>query len=95
VRQALEDIGVFKSLFSEIAHAGWSDEELLAPAAWSRADNPKKPGGLFMVRLRSGLNPPESYYNLPCPHCGMMGGEHASDCSQRYITGPYASFVKH
>jgi hypothetical protein len=67
VRQALEDSGVFKSLFSEIAHAGWSDEELLALVAWSRADNPKKPGGLFMVRLHSGLNPPESYYSPPAP----------------------------
>ena len=95
MRQALEDSGVFSSLFSEVSRAGWSDEELLALVAWCRADNTKKPGGLFMVRLRSGLNPPESYYYPPCPNCGGTGGEHASDCSQRYISGPYASFVKH
>ena len=95
VRQALADSGVFKSLFPEVSRAGWSDEELLALLAWSRADNPKRPGGLFMVRLRSGLTPPEAYYAPPCPTCGKLGGEHASDCSQRYISGPYASFVKH
>jgi hypothetical protein len=33
VRQALEDSGVFCTLFSEVACAGWSDEELLALVA--------------------------------------------------------------
>ena len=94
VLAALEASGVFSSLYSEVAKAGWSDAELLALAAWCQSDNPKKPGGLFMVRLRSGLTPPEVYFHPPCPQCGKAGGEHTEECTRRYVSGPYASIIR-
>ena len=84
VRESLEAIGVFNTLFPEVARAGWNDDELLALAAWCRTDNLKRPGGLFIVRLRGGLTAPDDYFQPPCPSCGQYG-EHASTCTHRML----------
>jgi len=94
VQESLLAIGVFNTLFPEVARTGWNDDELLALAAWCRADNLKRPGGLFIVRLRGGLTPPDDYFHPPCQSCGKYG-EHASTCTHRYISGEYAEFIKH
>jgi hypothetical protein len=77
--------GVFPSLLGEIGCSGHPPEALRALLAWARDDNPEKPGGLFIARLRAGARPPEQFSHPPCPRCGGVS-EHAESCYLRYIS---------
>jgi hypothetical protein len=94
VARALLEAGVFSFLLPEVSQAGWKEDDLLALMAWCQADNPERPGGLFMARLRAGAEVPERYHEKPCTECGRVG-EHDPECRRRYISGPYAAFLEH
>ena len=77
--------GVIPSLLGEIGRSGQPPDALRALLAWAREDNPEKPGGLFIARLRAGVRPPEHFCHPPCPRCGGVS-EHAESCYLRYIS---------
>lgn len=79
----LIEAGVFSFLLPEVARAGWQEADLRALLAWCREDSPDKPGGVFMVRLRSQAVVPDRYYGEACDVCGRVG-KHAADCRRRY-----------
>jgi hypothetical protein len=76
--------GVYPGLLSEIEDSGLTPEMIRALLAWSYVDNPDRPGGLFMARLRIGATPPKHFTQAPCSQCGQVG-EHAPDCYMRYL----------
>ena len=94
LRKNLVEAGVFPVLLDEIAVSQYSEEELVALLAWSTHDQPDNPAPLLMGRLRVLANPPKMYRQPPCRYCGRYGSEHAEDCRGRYISGPYAEFLK-
>lgn len=94
VSSALIQAGVFSFLLPEVARAGWKEADLLALLAWCQADQPGRPGGLFITRLRGGAVVPARFYREACASCGRIDG-HASDCQRRYTSGPFSQFVEH
>ena len=84
LENTLIEAGVFSFLLPEVARAGWQNDDLLALLTWCEADNPEKPGGLFMVRLRAGVVVPGKYYGERCEVCHRVG-KHADDCRRRYL----------
>lgn len=81
---ALLAAGIFRGLLDEVISYGRSDEDLLALLAWAGEDQPKRPAGLFMARLRLHATAPDEYYGEACPDCGHYGG-HTEHCRKRYF----------
>jgi len=94
LREKLVKAGVFPNLLDEVAVSPYSEEDLRALLTWSEQDKPDNLGAFFMYRLRARANPPDGFRQPPCSYCGISGGKHADDCRGRYISGPYAEFLK-
>lgn len=88
IGQALLEAGLFPSLLAEVAGSGYAENELRALLEWCREDQPERPAGLFMGRLRAGARPPETYLTPPCPRCGLRG-KHSPECPRRYSLDAY------
>ncbi len=87
--EGLRKAGVFAALFPEVAASGFSEEDLLALIAWAAEDNPQRPGGLIIARLRRRQKAPDCYYQPPCSICGKYGG-HDPQCRSRYLLAGYS-----
>jgi len=87
--EGLRKAGVFAALFPEVAASGFSEEDLLALIAWAAEDNPQRPGGLIIARLRRRQKAPDCYYQPPCSICGKYGG-HDPQCRARYLLAGYS-----
>ena len=86
LRKELIQAGVFSFLLPEVARSGRSRQNLLALLAWCEEDKPEKPGQLFMVRLRLGVEVPARYFGERCPVCHRVG-KHSDQCRRRYLEG--------
>jgi hypothetical protein len=87
VEKRLREAGVFPSLLPEVAaraaEYAFKDKDLLALLDWCLADQPERPAGLFVGRLRAGGRAPAEFYTPPCPRCGQRG-KHSQECPHRY-----------
>jgi hypothetical protein len=87
VEKRLREAGVFPALLAEVAaraaEGKYKDKDLLALLAWCETDQPERPGGLFMGRLRVGARATTEYYSPACPRCGLRG-RHGPECPRRY-----------
>ena len=79
----LREAGLFPSLLPEVAASAYSEDELRALLEWCCTDQPERPAGLFMGRLRAGAYPPAQFSQPACPRCGLRG-KHKPECPRRY-----------
>ena len=87
---ALDALGVTRALFPEVAEVirsgRWPVAAVTALIDDCRAG--RKPGGLFIHRLRNE-DPPQGE---ACPVCGKIG-THKPDCRLRYTAGQFAEYI--
>jgi hypothetical protein len=93
LRQVLLEAGVYESLLGEVASSGLSEGQIRALLDWTREDEPLRPAGLFISRLRRHILAPEKYSTPACRRCGQRLG-HAKDCPERYSDNPYARHLE-